>query len=534
MVAFAEHPVCLRTASIGAAAGGLALILERTDEDFIPAILAELSRAGGTSLLGTRAKTRTPNGILKLYQPVQRVFNVALFELICDMPGQPRFDPTRIESAGMVVRRMWRDDYGFPHFDALEGWRRDGTAFKDWVRFDSPDEMQLDPDVALRNVPKHGHREIDRRLALLRRERERLSEDFTPLFTAPPEVCEALGKTIMFGVIPVASGEQSEAPVVVNYSADDVSNMLSPMFKSSQVALTIPRPNEWLTTKDADDPRLAPWINMLRQLVVEMDAFGTSQESAVLFAALEKLNLATSTGAARPAGEWLRQHAAVLVERDDAPAIRKDTLWPGHPGVQMPASWPTITGDASRAIASAARAALEARLASIAQPRVPRYDQQKRARKFVRTGYYDESGQMYRLQAFARVKHHDNCPTQIVWSVPSEPFAIAPWYEGGGAPPVQVALPDPSDREFLKSLKPNISFAVPGSMMDMLQKNTPKALLAGEGKGGSLAIDWICSFNIPIITICAFIMLSIVISILDIFLHWSALVKICIPIPRKA
>lgn len=532
----AAHPVRLRTAAIGAAAGAPQLILERTDEEFIPAIFAELSSAAlRAKLLGSIAKTRTTNSVLKLYQPVQRVFNVALFEVICDVPGQPRFDPERIESAGMVVRRVWRDGNGLPHLDALEGWRQDGTAFKEWVKFDTTGEREMDPDPALRAVPRVGHPDVDRRLRLLRVRKERLSEDFTPLFTAPPDVCAALGKTIMFGVIPVASGEQSEAPANVNYTAADVAEMLSPMLKESgnSLNLTVPRANEWLSASDADDPRLAPWINLLRQLVIELDAFGTSVESTALFAALEALQLPHGT-TYRSGGEVLRQHAAVLVNRDDQPAARPGIAWPGHPRVQMPSEWPAVITAKSNAIAAAARAALESRLAAVVQPRSPRYDPQKRPAKKVRTGYYDETGQMYRLQAFVRVRHHDNCPTHLVWSAPSDPFAIAPWYEGGGAPPMHVALPDPTDRAFLKSLKPNVSFAVPGNLMDMLQKNSPKDLLDGKGSKGSMEIDWVCGFNIPTITICAFICLSIILSILDIFLSWMAFVKICIPVPRKA
>jgi len=36
-----------------------------------------------------------------------------------------------------------------------------------------------------------------------------------------------------------------------------------------------------------------------------------------------------------------------------------------------------------------------------------------------------------------------------------------------------------------------------------------------------------------VITICAMLMLSIVISLLNIFLGWMAWVKICIPLPSK-
>jgi hypothetical protein len=68
----------------------------------------------------------------------------------------------------------------------------------------------------------------------------------------------------------------------------------------------------------------------------------------------------------------------------------------------------------------------------------------------------------------------------------------------------------------------------------MLARNSPKDLLAGKGKeGDSLGIGWVCSFSIPIITICAFIALNIILGLLDIFLRWIPLVKICLPVPKK-
>jgi hypothetical protein len=541
----AAHPVVLRGAALGSAATARQLILERADEDFIPAIFDELTRANtndARDLLKTIASTKTANGILKLYQPVQRVFNVALFEMLCDVPGHPRFDPTRIESAGMVIRRIWRDGGGTPHFDTHEGWRQDGPTLRGWVKFDTPAEFNVDPDPVQRPVQRIGHPEADRRLALLRGEKERLSETFTPLFPAPPEVCTALGKTILFGVIPVASAEQSEAPAPVSYTTADVNAVLSPMLTAggTSLNLVVPRPNAWVVPKTADEDDMAPWVNLLRQLVVELDAFGESRESKALFAALERIHVPMEREyrrhdqPTRTAGELLRQHAAVLVNREHAPTRRPGVAWPGYPEVQMPSEWPTLSGAVARDIATAAKAVLEARIAAVIKPRTPRYDQRKRTTKQVRPGRYDETGPMYRLRAFARVRHHDDCPPHLVWSATSDAFAIAPWYEGGGAPPVQVALPDPSDQDFLKALKPNVAFAVPGSLFDMINKNQPKKLFDAKGSaGGAVELDWICGFNIPIITICAFIVLTIVLSILDYIFHWIPFVRICLPIPKK-
>ena len=43
----------------------------------------------------------------------------------------------------------------------------------------------------------------------------------------------------------------------------------------------------------------------------------------------------------------------------------------------------------------------------------------------------------------------------------------------------------------------------------------------------------ICSLSIPIITICALILLMIIVSILNIVFFWMPLFKICLPKPRR-
>ena len=98
---------------------------------------------------------------------------------------------------------------------------------------------------------------------------------------------------------------------------------------------------------------------------------------------------------------------------------------------------------------------------------------------------------------------------------------------------MQVPLPDPSDREMLKKLVPNIAFTVPASLQNLLAGD-PLDLMEGKKPADSgLKLGWICSFNIPIITICAFIVLNIFLSLFDLFFRWMMFIKICIPFPKK-
>ena len=52
-----------------------------------------------------------------------------------------------------------------------------------------------------------------------------------------------------------------------------------------------------------------------------------------------------------------------------------------------------------------------------------------------------------------------------------------------------------------------------------------------QSNGGG--IRWICSFSIPIITICAFIVLNIFLTLLHIVFQWLFYIKVCLPYPSK-
>jgi hypothetical protein len=49
--------------------------------------------------------------------------------------------------------------------------------------------------------------------------------------------------------------------------------------------------------------------------------------------------------------------------------------------------------------------------------------------------------------------------------------------------------------------------------------------------GGGNAMGMICSLSIPIITICALILLIIIVSLLDLIFHWLPWFIVCFPVP---
>jgi hypothetical protein len=197
---------------------------------------------------------------------------------------------------------------------------------------------------------------------------------------------------------------------------------------------------------------------------------------------------------------------------------RRETNAQGEPlGLLMPVRWAHVSEKQAAALLAATQSVLEKQVQILAP----------------RQGRFDEPGSEYVLRAFVRVRQEENCPPKIVWSEYSPQYTIRPWFAPSPAPPPLVPLPD-IDPNFLRSVKPNVSFVIPPGLASILS-NRPDAFLSGSaGPGVRMALDMICGFNIPIITICAFIVLNIFLTLFDIIFHWMMFIKICMPFPRRS
>lgn len=518
-------------------------LLQRDDDDFIAATLEELRT--DTSRVALRAKlasARTPAQVLKLFQPVQRQFHLAVIEAWCDIPGTPRVDPAKVDSAGLVLRRVRRNGTAI----SLEGWVKQNGKLRGWARVDRLGDQRAAPLAAQRLVRSAISPSVDRELTryALEREDALLDEHVTPMFAAPPDVCEQAAKTLFYGLVSTTSSEIADTAVDPREALGDGFGPESAAFRDHLVgplrgeAMNFVLAGEtmhpgWFEAAEmpgAGPPAGLPaqhwatlqtiggagsmkrFILLLRQLASEFDAFGDTPHARAVFDALQGVRLPLERRAwdaverSVPAGDFLRLATRVLLERD-ASAVAPE----------MPQAWPALDAAQSASLAAALSQALHARFAQLKG----------------RPGRFDEPGAQYVVRAFVRIKPQDGCPARTIWSAYSEPFAIAPWYEGAGAPPVQVPLPDATDRDLLKALKPNVAFLVPPSLQNLLG-GSPKDMLEGKGSTSGLTLGWICGFNIPIITICAFIVLNIFLSLFDLIFRWMFFIKICIPFPKRS
>jgi hypothetical protein len=405
-------------------------------------------------------------------------------------------DPRKIESCGLVIRRVSDSDPGL-----LERWSKYGDSIQGWVPCADDD---LDPDPTRRRPPATtGNSYIDSRLPIASPAYGPFTETVAPLFVAPPSVCVAAKATILYGIVPVTSVEKSEAKPVIRFTSDFVRTHL-PYFLRPEASRWIGRANALLTRDDAGDPRLTGLITILKQFKFEFAAFDDNSPTGnAIFAALNQFRVQDASGHIQNLGDFLKSAAKVLVDQQEG-------------SVQMPARWPDIDETDTAIIATLVQKALEARLAALVGG-------ERR---------YEAEGRLYRLRAFIRVKHDlAGCPPIIKWTPYSEPFSIAAWHENAGLPPVKITLPN-IDGDFLSKLTPNVAFVMPAQLFNTLQKN-PKETLKGNDSagGGSVGITWICSFSLPLITICAFLVLNIFLSLFDLFFQWLLFIRICIPIP---
>lgn len=120
-------------------------------------------------------------------------------------------------------------------------------------------------------------------------------------------------------------------------------------------------------------------------------------------------------------------------------------------------------------------------------------------------------------------------------SEPTVDFQIASLFDPDApARPIQITLPiDPKD---LRGSVKNVSVLLSDAMREQVSRATDlAAMMKGSvGSGDSFDVGLVCSFSIPIITICALIMLMIIVSLLNIVFWWLPFLKICFPIGLTA
>jgi hypothetical protein len=140
-----------------------------------------------------------------------------------------------------------------------------------------------------------------------------------------------------------------------------------------------------------------------------------------------------------------------------------------------------------------------------------------------------------------------------VVSAPTRAFQLASFFDPDApARPIRIAMPVDTSPAGLRKFDKNTAFMISDmlcgqidrakgmSLGDLVRSVLPWPLhkdLSAPDKGpckepgGSLEFGMICSLSIPIITICALLLLMIIVNLLDIIFRWLPYFLICFPLP---
>jgi hypothetical protein len=143
--------------------------------------------------------------------------------------------------------------------------------------------------------------------------------------------------------------------------------------------------------------------------------------------------------------------------------------------------------------------------------------------------------------------------SEPVVSDPTAAFQLAAFFDPDApARPIRIGMPADTTPAGLRKFDRNTAFVMSDvlcgqvsalkslSFVDLILAVLPfplhKDLSVGDPKpcsesGGGVGM--VCSFSLPIITICALIMLMITVKLLDIVLYWMPFFQICLPLPKK-
>jgi hypothetical protein len=528
---------------------GRPTIVSIPEQDFIRWFLDRMeSDAGQQELADRNALKRTnDDGQVRLFQPVHRSFNLILVEAFCEVEGLPRVDPKKILKAGATIRRLVKPDVDkdgeedevapkdLAKLAKPYGWVKSGGKILGWRAL--PDDAirtsaKWDPDPTVRREVAEGkNKVILKNAAALATEKADYDEAFARLYPAPTKLCEKLGKTLLYGYLPLTSSERSEddPPPETPFTEELVTERL-PVFLWHKNRLqdavdagdvTAPLaddevfPSEAVTPTDA----LATVIAGVSYLAQEPGLFTPPPGDEDPTKDLRDLLLAHKVevhgrSGTRSLYTVLEQAYDLLVRRanDDGTTPREV-----DPPLRLPVEWPEFEPAEQAQFVAAIQTAMAARWARLSPGE---------------TRFQDLAAR-YEIQAFARIDRSDcGCPPETVWTPETAPTEIIPWYEGGEAPPTIVELPAPTE-DFFSKLKPNVAFKVPEEIQQFMSALKLDKLMDGEKPEHKMGWGMICGFSIPITTICAFIVLQIFLVLFHILFWWLPFIRICIPFPKS-
>lgn len=457
-----------------------------------------------------------------LRHPITGTFYLVSVEAVCGIAGKPALDPKRIRSAGFVVRRCESDG-------STSQWLTVRGAAVGWQPTEGGD---LDPD--------HDRRATG------------VSPTPAPPYTGeqthplqPQVVSEAGGRahTILSGYLPVGGG--AAKPVARPGAGGSIpADQLAGLRQQLSGSRAWPFGTPARTWADGDGELIASGVptrdffKLLADLVhrhrlgIVAGGDNAALEAALADWQLVRTDLIGLDQWLRPVlqtsvqgvMDWLRAQLAPLAS-DGASALhdllgRQDVLLGQAasgvlPGLELGGSIQDWTLSVGEAQAAALRGALLVRdLAAI--------DATVGGAPLPRFSHADDE----RFVVVPFVRWAGAACTHVAWGRPSAPFRVASPYDPEAGRPRVVALPS------LKDLKRGLlgaHFLAPRDLAEKLLSVGSDGLKVSKQGGAGLGLCWSFSFSLPAITICAMIVLSIIIGLLNIIFFWLPWVFLKLP-----
>jgi hypothetical protein len=454
---------------------------------------------------------------LKLYLAAHGHFYLVAATLVCRMPGLPEHEVATAanESVGFVLRRL---DDADP--DTVEwAWVDDPTATKgkSW--------QQLGPGA----VGELADGEDTMPLFPLRyTSRDRLRRLYVGLVpTSSGETFKSAGK---LSPLVTADAGQSGAPAADPRPAALQAKVTDPL-RLLEVPPAAPQPTgqiaQAMTAQQIEASRFL-LLDFAELLHDELGWFASPSWTQPADA--KGLALWSTLAAHAVAGGGTSWRTALRTAWDERLILMGDA--PGQTSLNLNLRTPGLTPDQIDAAVAAALPPYQPPPAGTAvsiqgdvatdPPPVPKLDARGSSRYVLRCVYRrPECGPL--------------CPD--VLSARSDAFTIASFFDlDAPARSITISLPVDTGIKDLRKLRKNVNFLLSNELRQQMNRVADlKSALDGKfADGQSVDLGLLCSFSIPIITICAFIVLMIFISLLNIVFWWIPFLRICFPIGLKA
>ena len=449
---------------------------------------------------------------LKLYQAVHGHFYLVGGSLVCRLPGLPDHDVATAvkETVTFVLRRL-----------------DDADENAEWAWVDDPDAekgkswLKLEPGAT-------GELAVN--------------EEQLPLFPLRYNRDDRV-RTVFVGLVPTTSADA--------FKAAGTLSPLAPADGASGAAPLDPRPDA-LKAKVTDQLRALVAAAAAapegppdaRQPLIEASQFVLLDFAQFLHDNLGWFPSASWTGPtdAKGATLWAILAAPVVTASSTSWRSALATAWTerlilsgdaeGTSALQLNLDMPGLTPDAIDAAVVAALPelptpdpagpAVSIQGDVVPPPAVPKLDTRSASHYVIRCVYRrPECGAL--------------CPDVV--SARSATFRIASFFDlDAPSRTITIAMPIDTSIKDLRKLRKSVNFMLSNELRQQMNRVTSlKDALDGKfADAASVDLGLICSFSIPIITICALLVLMIFISLLNIVFWWSPFLKICFPIGLKA